>query len=198
MSQPADQPSRTLRRSAEASAEAEADLVARCRQGDEGAFRELVERHKDLVYGMIARSSVDRSRVEDLAQEVFLKIHRGLPYFRGEAKLTTWIFRIVLNLLGEDAQKRRASREVALDPERPAHEPRTHDRAAGDLELRDRLEKALAHLPPNYRLLVAAHYLHDVKYEDLADALDIPVGTVKTHLHRAKKRLRELLETDLR
>src|SRR5688500_4887340 len=177
---------------------AEGDLIARCQQGDEQAFRELVDRFKDLVFGVIARSGVDRSRVEDLAQEVFLKIYRGLPYFRGEAKLTTWIFRIILNLLSQESGKRRASREVAFDSELPMHQPRSHDRSAGDLELRDRLEKALARLPPNYRLLVAGHYLHDVKYEDLAEALDIPVGTVKTHLHRAKKQLRDLLETDLR
>src|SRR5918994_2070302 len=177
---------------------AEADLIARCQQGDERAFRELVDRYKDLVFGVIARSSVDRSHVEDLAQEVFLKIYRGLPYFRGEAKLTTWIFRIVLNLLSQESQKRRTQREVALDSDMPSHEPRSHDRSMSDLELRDRLEKAMARLPANYRLLIAGHYLNDVKYEDLAEALDIPVGTVKTHLHRAKKQLRELLETDLR
>ncbi len=67
-----------------------------------------------------------------------------------------------------------------------------------DLELRDRLEKAMAKLPPNDRLLIAGHYLDGVKYEELAEALDVPVGTIKTHLHRAKKQLRALLETDLR
>jgi RNA polymerase sigma-70 factor, ECF subfamily len=177
---------------------AEEDLIARCQQGDGQAFRELVDRHKDMVFALLARSGSDPSRVEDLAQEVFLKIHRGLPYFRGEAKLTTWIFRIVLNLLSRESEKRRTSREVALDTEVPAHEPRTLDRSPTDLEIRDRLEKAMARLPANYRLLVAGHYLNDVKYEELAEALDIPVGTVKTHLHRAKKQLRALLETDLR
>ncbi len=176
----------------------EAELIARCRQGDQQAFRELVDQYKDLVFALVSRSTADRSRVEDLAQEVFLKIHRGLPYFRGEAKLTTWIFRIVLNLLSQESQKRRAAREVPLDPDVPSHQPRTDDRAAHDLELRDRLEKAMARLPPNYRLLIAGHYLQDVKYEDLAEALDMPLGTVKTHLHRAKQQLRALLETDLR
>src|SRR5688572_15587270 len=109
---------------------AESDLIARCQQGDERAFRELVDRYKDLVFGVIARSSVDRARIEDLAQDVFLKIYRGLPYFRGEAKLTTWIFRIVLNQLSQESQKRRTSREMALDPELPSHEPRSHDRSA--------------------------------------------------------------------
>jgi RNA polymerase sigma-70 factor (ECF subfamily) len=174
------------------------ELIARCQQGDEQAFRELVDRHKDMVFALVARSGADRSRVEDLAQEVFLKIHRGLPYFRGEARLTTWIFRIVLNLLAQEAAKRRASREVPLDSDVPEHQPRALDRSPGDLEVRDRLEKAMARLPANYRLLVAGHYLNDVKYEELAEALDLPVGTVKTHLHRAKKQLRALLESDLR
>jgi RNA polymerase sigma-70 factor (ECF subfamily) len=176
----------------------EAQLIDRCRHGDEQAFAELVDRYKDLVFGMLFRSGADKNPVEDLAQEVFLKIHRGLPYFRGEAKLATWIFRIVLNLLSQETASRRAAREVPIDDRRPAREPRASDRTATDLELRDRLEKAMARLPAQYRVLVAAHYLQDVKYEDLADALDIPLGTVKTHLHRAKKQLRMFLETDLR
>ncbi len=176
----------------------EAELIARCRQGDQQAFRELVDQYKDLVFALVSRGTADRSRVEDLSQEVFLRIHRGLPYFRGEAKLATWIFRIVLNLLSQESHKRRTAREVPLEPDAPSHQPRTVDRAARDLELRDRLDKAMARLPANYRLLIAGHYLHDVKYEDLAEALDMPLGTVKTHLHRAKQRLRALLETDLR
>src|ERR1700687_4956796 len=75
----------------------ELELVERCRRGDEGAFQELVDRYKTLVFALIARTVQDRSRAEDLAQEVFLKIHRGLPYFRGEARLSTWIYRIVAN-----------------------------------------------------------------------------------------------------
>ena len=72
------------------------------------------------------------------------------------------------------------------------------DRQFSDLELRDRIEKAIARLPANYRLLVAAHYLDDVRYEDLAEALQLPLGTVKTQLHRAKRQLRRLLETELK
>jgi RNA polymerase sigma-70 factor (ECF subfamily) len=72
------------------------------------------------------------------------------------------------------------------------------DRQFGDLEVRDRLEKAIARLPPQYRLLVAAHYLDGVQYTDLAEALGLPLGTVKTQLHRAKQQLRRLLETELK
>src|SRR6266849_9439918 len=73
-------------------------LVERCRRGDEHAFQELVDGYKDLVFALIARTVQDRSRAEDLAQEVFLRVHRGLPYFRGEARLSTWIYRIVANV----------------------------------------------------------------------------------------------------
>ena len=79
----------------------ERELVERCRLGDEGAFQQLVDRYKELVFALIARTVQDRSRAEDLAQDVFLRIHRGLPYFRGEARLSTWIYRIVVNVCAQ-------------------------------------------------------------------------------------------------
>ena len=169
-------------------------LVDRCRTGDESAFAELVARYKDLVYGMVARLVADRAQADDLAQEVFLKVHRGLPYFRGEARLSTWIYRIVANVCFQ-ARARRGP-EVPLDPSgdgRP-REPGADDSAFAELELRDRLEKAIARLPDNYRMLIAAHYLQGIQYEALAESLGLPLGTVKTHLHRAKRRLRELMQ----
>ena len=178
----------------------ERELIERCRLGDEGAFQELVDRYKDLVFALIARTVPDRSRAEDIAQDVFLRIHRGLPYFRGEARLSTWIYRIVANVCLQDhARAAGTAPAVSLDDERGVHAtPSAADRQFGDLELRDRLEKAIARLPANYRLLIAAHYLKGVRYEDLAEALQLPLGTVKTQLYRAKQQLRRLLETDLR
>ena len=175
----------------------ERELVERCRRGDEGAFQELVDRYKDLVFALIARTVQDRSRAEDLAQDVFLRVHRGLPYFRGEARLSTWIYRIVANVCVHDLGR---APTLSLDDERTRARmtPSASDRQFGDLELRDRLEKAIARLPANYRLLIAAHYLEGVQYEDLASALDLPLGTVKTQLHRAKQQLRRLLETELK
>src|SRR3954447_12353569 len=126
----------------------ERELVERCRSGDERAFQELVERYKDLVFAMIARTVQDRSRAEDLAQDVFLRIHRGLPYFRGEARLSTWIYRIVANAVLQ-SQSRPATvafdAAVSLDDAqaRGRPMPSMSDRRFGDLELRDRLEKAI-------------------------------------------------------
>src|SRR5215831_2922896 len=158
----------------------ERELVERCRSGDERAFQELVDRYKDLVYALIARTVQDRSRAEDLSQEVFLRVHRGLPYFRGEARLSTWIYRIVANVCVQEFGK---PATVSFDAEKPTHQQAAPDRQFGDLELRDRLEKAIARLPPHYRLLVAAHYLEGMRYEDLAESLQLPLGTVKTQLH---------------
>jgi RNA polymerase sigma-70 factor (ECF subfamily) len=176
----------------------ERELVERCRSGDERAFQDLVDRYKDLVYALIARTVQDRSRAEDLAQDVFLRIHRGLPYFRGEARLSTWIYRIVANVCVQEFGRPAAA--ISLDDEPSKHQAAVSapDRRFGDLELKDRLEKAIARLPAHYRLLIAAHYLQGVRYEDLADALQLPLGTVKTQLYRAKQQLRRMLETDLR
>jgi RNA polymerase sigma-70 factor, ECF subfamily len=175
----------------------ERELVERCRRGDEAAFQELVDEYKDLVFAVIARTVLDRARAEDLAQDVFLRIHRGLPYFRHEARLSTWIYRIVANVCTQD--RGRTAAAISIDDERGAAiVPAAADRQFSDLELRDRLEKAIARLPENQRLLIAAHYLRGVQYEDLAEAFKLPLGTVKTQLYRAKRQLRRLLETELK
>jgi RNA polymerase sigma-70 factor (ECF subfamily) len=176
----------------------ERQLIERCRSGDDEAFRELVDAYKRMVFALIARSIPEPARAEEVAQEVFLRVHRGLPYFRGEARLSTWIYRIVSNLIAE-ARKSRRPVEVSLDDPRPGSDglrldPGQHDRVFSDLELHDRLSKAIEQLPPPYQLLVNGHYLEGLRYEDLAESLGLPMGTVKTHLHRAKRRLRELLE----
>ena len=173
----------------------ERELVERCRRGDEGAFQELVDRYKDLVFAIIGRTVQERSRAEDLAQDVFLRIYRGLPYFRGEARLSTWIYRIVANVCVQDHGR---ALPVLGGSERERGAVASVDRQFDDFELRDRLEKAIERLPANYRLLIAAHYLQGVQYDDLAEALQMPLGTLKTQLYRAKQQLRRLLETDLK
>lgn len=178
----------------------EHELVARCRKGDEAAFRELVDQFKGLVFALISRSVADRSRAEDLSQEVFLRVYRGLPYFRGESKLSTWIYRITINLLTQQRPDlaNQSLDDVAPGEDQPRLQPGADDRAFGDMMLRDRLDKAIQQLPVPYQVLVNGHYLKGMRYEDLAEALNMPMGTVKTHLHRAKRRLRQLLETEFR
>ena len=178
----------------------ESQLIERCQRGDDEAFRELIEQHKRLVFALMARSIRDQARAEELSQEVFLRIYRGLRYFRGEARLATWIYRIAINVLAEE---RRPGRPIVVSLDEPApgrdgprFEPGTEDRAFDDLELQDRLGKAIERLPAQYQVLVNGHYLKGLRYEDLAEALGLPMGTVKTHLHRAKRLLRQMLTDD--
>jgi RNA polymerase sigma-70 factor, ECF subfamily len=178
----------------------ERELIERCRQGDETAFRELVDQYKSLVFGLIVRSVSNRGRAEELAQDVFLKVHKGLPYFRGESKLSTWIYRIVVNALSQERPDLATASldDVREGDDQPRLQPAADDRSFGDLVLRDRLEKAIERLPIQYQVLINGHYMKGMQYEELAAALDLPMGTVKTHLHRAKRRLRHLLETEFR
>src|SRR5262249_43427674 len=120
----------------------ERELVERCRSGDERAFQELVDKYKTLVFALIARTVQDTARAEDLAQDVFLGGHGGLPYFRGEARLSTWIYRIVANVCVEPGRPAAVSLDDAQAQVRSSPAAVAVDRQFGDLELRDRLEKA--------------------------------------------------------
>jgi RNA polymerase sigma-70 factor (ECF subfamily) len=175
---------------------ADAELVARCLAGSEEAFADLVDTYKNLVFGVISQVVLDRSSVDDLAQEVFLKVHRGLPLFRGDSKLSTWIYRIVLNVCTDAAARGRpaASLDQRDENGKLRYDPPVGDGAFRTLELRDQLEHAISALPVEQRFLISAHYFGGQQYQELADILGIPIGTVKTHLHRAKARLRVLLD----
>ena len=171
-------------------------LIERCRAGSPAAFRELVETYKGMVFAIISRSTSNRSTVEDLAQDVFIRVHRGLRSFRGDARLSTWICRIAMNVCADARQ--RAPREISLDAA-PAGAPPlpatvVSDPAFAALELRDRVAKGMARLSERSRLVLTMHYFAGRGYEEIAEALRAPLGTVKTHLHRAKQELREILE----
>ena len=172
------------------------DLVARCLAGSDSAFAELVDTYKNLVFGVISQVVSDRNHVEDLAQDVFLKIFRGLPSFRGRSKLSTWICRIVLNVCTDAAARKPtcASLDERAADGRLRYEPGGRDEAFRVIELRDELEHAIAELPVGQRFLISAHYFGGQQYQELADVLEMPIGTVKTQLHRAKARLRASLE----
>jgi RNA polymerase sigma-70 factor (ECF subfamily) len=172
------------------------ELARRYRDGDASAFTELVDRYRNLVYGVVYRMTRQPDEADDVAQEVFLRLHKGLPYFRGEARLSTWLYRIVLSVVQERGARRRVPTvplETGPPGDRRPIDVGRPDAAFDELVTRDRLEKALAQLPERSRFVLAAHYLQDVRYEDIADALGVPLGTVKTLIYRAKRQLRELL-----
>ena len=177
------------------------DLIDRCRgTNNDAAFRELVDTYKKMVFAVISRSITDRSLVEDLAQDVFVRVHRGLRSFRGDARLSTWICRIAINVCADARQ--RAPREVSLDAAPAGAAPPAAtvvvDPAFAGLELRDRVAKGMARLSDRSRLVLTLHYFAGRGYEEIAEGLAVPLGTVKTQLHRAKQELRAILEADLK
>lgn len=178
----------------------DADLVAIALRGSQEAFRELVLQFERPVYSLIVRMLQDPAAAEDLAQEVFLKAYRRLGTYDSSRKFSSWLFKIAHNTT-IDYLRRHTLETVPLEGERPGEDHgslaavladgSTEDPAAA-AERRDMaksLERAIARLRAEYRELVVLFYVEGASYQDLCEATGLPLGTVKTNLHRARKEL---------
>lgn len=146
-------------------------------------FESLLELYKGKVFRLALSILGNRDEAEEAAQEVFLRIWRALPGFRRESSVSTWIYTITRNVSLSVVQSRHPERrQVALDPETlPYSQPPSH--------VDDDLLRLVAALPERYRQVVVLFYLEEQSYEEVAAMLDLPMGTVKTFLHRARKEL---------
>lgn len=180
--------------------DADEALVVRLRAGDERAFERLVRTYQHRVFAVACRMLGNPAEAEDLAQEVFLRVHRSIGSFRGEAKLSTWLYAITshlcLNRLA--APDRRAPRagDDAL-----AEVPSQAPDAAAEVErgeLETALREALAELPEERRIVVVLRDLEGLSYEEIAAALELEPGTVRSRLHRARMELRKRMDKHLR
>lgn len=173
-------------------ASSDAELILAASQaGDREAFAELVRRHQSMVRSVLRRlTNGDAALADDLAQETFLLAWRRLSSFRFEARFGTWLYRIAFNAWQSDRRKRREA-PLAEDEEPPEAAP---DPAAHGPEDRLDLARALATLSTAERAALAACYGADLSHEEAARALGIPLGTVKTHVLRAKAKLRARLQ----
>jgi len=170
----------------------ERSLVDRARRGDAESFRVLVDRHRDRAYGLALRMLRSPADAQEVAQDAFVKAWRALPGFRGDSKFGTWLHAIVVRRALDRAAtlKSRRGREVALEAvaEHGAADTGTSaERAA----LRLRMEKMLDRLSDAQRAVVTLFYYEERSVDDVAAALGMPTGTVKTHLSRARAALRE-------
>ena len=154
-----------------------------------------------MVFRMLVRLTGMREHVDDLAQEVFLRLYRALPSFRGEALLTTYLHRIVVNVAQDEWKRRkRDTRETSLSDDVSGWEDRLHNPAANaeqqltTLELQQRVEDELAKLSAVERSVLVLYHQEERSYQQIAESLRLPMGTVRTHLHRARKKLRAALE----
>jgi len=174
----------------------DAQLADRLRRGDPRAFEELVIAHQHRVFGVALRMLGSRAEAEEAAQEVFLRAHRAIADFRGDAKLSTWLYaiasRLCLNRLASGERRLLREGEETL-----ARIPSGHASPADELERSERdaaLHRAIAELSDERRLVVVLRDLEGLSYEEIAAALDLELGTVRSRLHRARLDLKEKLE----
>lgn len=179
----------------------DAVLVERSRAGDLSAFEVLVERYRQRVWRLAYNVLRDGEEAWDVAQEAFIRAWQALGSFRGQSAFYTWLFRITMNL-ATDRARQRASRGRAFGAERVPEEDWDRvmvDREATPVDIavraqdRERIQAALAALPEHHRTIIMLSDLEGLSYREIAEVLDIPMGTVMSRLHNARKRLREAL-----
>ena len=170
---------------------ADGDLVAMAIRGNPDAFAVLVERYDRAVYHLAFRTLHDVEEARDVTQEAFFKAFRSLRTFKPGAKFSTWIFAIAYHACCDrlNRRKRYASEEM---PDRADAGPGPEQQAIA-LDEAQRLRTAIDALPEKYRTVITLYHLQGRQYEEIAQVLGLPMGTVKTHLFRAKEQLRRLL-----
>lgn len=184
----------------EARAHSDTGLVEECRNGDATAFDELVRRYKDRVYNVVFRFVGNREDALDVSQETFVRAYRGITEFRGHAQVYTWLYSIAANLARNrlrDGSRRGRDKGTSIETVVPGALPRTEDnpRAAAERhELDETLQQCLSELPEHYRMAFVLRTFDDLSYDEIAEALGCPTGTVKSRINQARKMLRERLE----
>jgi len=188
----------------EAAPARDAELVARARDGDRDAFDELVRRHEDRVYNMALRMLGNADDALDLAQEVFLSAYRALAGFESKALFSTWLYRVTVNRCRDEMRRRATVKHTrprsltqGRNPEDPPGDPpaRTGSpvEAALARESQALVASAVSQLPEEAREVLVLRDVEELSYEEIASVLDVPVGTVRSRLHRARSLLRDRL-----
>jgi RNA polymerase sigma-70 factor, ECF subfamily len=182
------------------------DLIALAASGSEKAYRELLDRYQRPVFSLIYRMVRDREKAEDLAQETFVKVFNHIDSFNPKYKFSSWIFKIASNLT-IDAIRKKDLDTVSLDGSRNASTADEIDATRITVESRDEnpeefleakelgqeIERAIGELRQEYRTAILLRHVEGRPYEEIAEIMGVPLGTVKTYIHRARGELRETL-----
>ena len=174
------------------------ECVQRLHRGEIEVFEILVRRYQKTIFNLVYRVLGDYEEAAEISQEVFLSAYRSIRQFRGDASFSTWLYRIALN----HASTRRKSmaswqqRTVPIDTANPAGDHRLDPgHAMEQKETQERVQRALGSLEPHDALIILLRDLHDVPYEEVAQILAVPLGTVKSRLYRARQALKLRLAT---
>src|ERR1022692_3553629 len=163
------------------------EVVRHAARGREAAYRELIRRYQRPVFSLIYRMVRDRELAEDLAQETFIKVLNAIDSYRPEYKFSSWIFTIANNA-AIDQLRRRALNTLQIGDPRESQLDEVTSK-----ELGSQIEAAIGQLRPEYRSCILLRHVDGRSYEEIAQVLDLPLGTVKTYIHRARNELRILL-----
>jgi RNA polymerase sigma-70 factor (ECF subfamily) len=184
----------------------ETRLAKLARNGDRGAFAELVDLYKDKIYHLAYRMLNNKHEAEDAVQETFMRVYTNLNRYDEQQKFSTWIFRIATNHCIDRLRKRKHS-AYSLDAEMPDGEGNDYySMLAGNEDTPEKqiilsetqlqIRKAIDALPEKYKTVVILRYLQDMSLQEISDVLDMPVTTVKTRVHRGREYLRNRLEQE--
>ena len=182
----------------------EQQIIARCKHGDRSAFDELIRLYESRVYNFAFRLCGRYDEANDVASETFVRLYNSLSNFRGESSFITWLFRIATNVYLDERKRQRARPSESLDElvaleenavSRQFEDPRPGPDDLAQLQERtDLLQKAILTLPDYQRIMVVMYHTEGQSYEEIASTLDLPIGTVKSRLNRARLALREALQ----
>jgi RNA polymerase sigma-70 factor (ECF subfamily) len=185
----------------------DADVARLAQHGREAAFRELVRRYERPVFSLVFRMVRDSATAEDLAQDTFIKVLNHIDKYRPEFKFSSWLFKIANNVAIDHLRRRHLdtismdgspNAATAADVEATSFDVTDHSESALEVmeakELGSAIEEAIGALRPEYRSCIMLRHVEGRSYEEIAATLDLPLGTVKTYIHRARHQLREALE----
>jgi RNA polymerase sigma factor (sigma-70 family) len=175
------------------------EILSLTRLAADFTFEQIVRDHQTMVFSTLIRLTGSREQVDDLAQEVFLRLYRALPSFRGEALLSTYLYRIIANVAQDEWKRRRRDDRPLLSfsdraddwEDRLQHPGPDAEQQFAERQFQYSVERQLQQLSPIERTILVLYHQEERSYEQIAQSLKLPIGTVRTHLHRGRKKLRE-------
>jgi len=181
-------------------------LIEKAQRGDRGALNELIRKHQDRAYQYAFRLTRNPDIAADVVADAFVRINNALKNFKGNAAFTTWLYRIITNCYLDQRKREKGKGNVSLDSgfqqddediTREIEDPgRTPDELVERNQREALLHKALAQLPEFQKSMIVMYHAEQLSYEEIAESLDLPIGTVKSRLNRARISLREILAQD--
>ncbi len=180
------------------------ELLKKVKNGDVDAFEEIIAKYEKKVFSLIYNMLKNDNDIEDIAQEVFVKVYKNIGKFHGNSSLYTWIYRITTNLCLDYIKKQKSviyidekiqTDDGEVDFQLPSEE-KLQDELYEEKELKQKLEKSIAKLPDKQRVMIVLRDIKGLSYEEISEILEIKLGTVKSQINRARLKLKELLEKD--